>query len=339
MANLSYVHIEETVEDQGPASTAIQRSETRSSNHVDNSDPASPYFLHSSENPSLVLVSTLMNGKNYHGWARAIKMASISKNKFSFVNGDISAPNPSDSQYAAWERCNTNGSLMDELYRLRQGDSSVSDYYTRIKILWDELEALQPTPTCTCVRPCYSIASDVKNIREKDYSIRFLKGLNDQFSNVRSQIMLMNPLPLVNRVFSLIMQQERQLHLEGVFNNQEVHKAFYNSNEQVQGRVRFQARGRGRGSFTGKGRSGSSRLCTYCGKTSHIVETCFEKHGYPPGYKQKGATHKANVAVVPKDQMQASMEGIRNPSHIDLQDGFTNSQYQTTLEMIQQSLQ
>jgi len=28
--------------------------------------------------------------------------------------------------------------------------------------------------------------------------------------------------------------------------------------------------------------------CTYCGKTGHTIDRCYEKHGYPPGYKARG---------------------------------------------------
>lgn len=45
---------------------------------------------------------------------------------------------------------------------------------------------------------------------EQDYVITFLIGLNDQFSIVRSQILLMNLLLPPDKVFSLIFQQEQQ---------------------------------------------------------------------------------------------------------------------------------
>jgi len=41
--------------------------------------------------------------------------------------------------------------------------------------------------------------------------MRFLKGLNDQFSTTRSQILIMVPLSSMNKVYSLIIQQERQV--------------------------------------------------------------------------------------------------------------------------------
>lgn len=39
---------------------------------------------------------------------------------------------------------------------------------------------------------------------EGDYVIRFFKGLNEEFAVVRSQMMLLDPFPSINKAFSLI---------------------------------------------------------------------------------------------------------------------------------------
>ncbi|XP_061360441.1 uncharacterized protein LOC133304424 [Gastrolobium bilobum] len=131
----------------------------------------------------------------------------------------------------------------------------------------------------------------------------------------------MDPLPSVNHVFSLVAQQERQLQIEGNASNHDPSRIFFNSVEQIQEIGQSQGRGRG------------SRLCTYCGKTSHTIETCFEKHGYPPGYKQRSVVHKVNAAVNEdkgSDQIYSTQA--------ETKESFTKSQYQTIMEMIQQSM-
>ncbi|XP_031250195.1 uncharacterized protein LOC116143505 [Pistacia vera] len=70
-------------------------------------NPSSPYFLHPNENPTLVLVSPVLTSTNYHSWARAMKMALLSKNKLKFVDGSLQAPSSIDPLYLAWECCNT----------------------------------------------------------------------------------------------------------------------------------------------------------------------------------------------------------------------------------------
>ena len=44
--------------------------------------------------------------------------------------------------------------------------------------------------------------------------MQFLMGLNDVYSSVRSQILLMDPLPSVNKAYSLILQDESQRLLQ-----------------------------------------------------------------------------------------------------------------------------
>lgn len=43
--------------------------------------------------------------------------------------------------------------------------------------------------------------------------IRFLKGLNEKFNSSKSQIMMMNLIPNIEEVFSLVIQHERELSL------------------------------------------------------------------------------------------------------------------------------
>ena len=42
----------------------------------------------------------------------------------------------------------------------------------------------------------------------------------------------------------------------------------------------------------GKGKSGKGgKICSFCGKSGHTVDTYFKKHGFPPYYKKgQGAT-------------------------------------------------
>ena len=124
--------------------------------------------------------------------------------------------------------------------------------------------------------------------------MRFLKGLNDQYSGVRFQILLMSPLPPITTVFSLVVQQERQFNSENNVDS----KALAASTATAAGK------GSGFSSFNGdrkpgkdkfsKGQSGNGgKVCSYCGKNGHMVNTCFKKHGFPP-YFNKGLGSSIN---------------------------------------------
>ncbi|XP_072072018.1 uncharacterized protein [Arachis hypogaea] len=239
-------------------------------------DFSSPYYIHPSESPTSVLVSPVLTGNNYHSWSRAFSMAVISKNKSGFLTGSLPSPSSDDPQFSLWERCNNLTDLLriaelqEEVYALKQGTQSVTDFYTSLKILWEELENSRPLPSCSC---------PAKNHRTQDFVIRFLKGLDERFSVVRSQLLLLDPLPPVNRIFAMVIQHERQLQaLFGILEEPRILAAAAENCRSSSGRGRSFSSGIGRSS------SFSSKMCTYCGRTGHTVEVCYSKHGYPPGH-------------------------------------------------------
>ena len=98
------------------------------------------------------------------------------------------------------------GRLQHELYALQQGALSVSAYFTELSGLWEELDCYRPVYTCACQVRCSCVAARNPPIhREQDYIIRFLTGLNDEYENARSQILMMEPVPSLNKVFSMIL--------------------------------------------------------------------------------------------------------------------------------------
>ncbi|KAF1884101.1 hypothetical protein Lal_00046387 [Lupinus albus] len=105
--------------------------------------------------------------------------------------------------------------LQETIASIKQGSLTVTNYFTELKIMWDEMDNFRLLPKCCCEIP-YSCDALIKgkNHRTKDRVIRFLRGLNDAYASVSSQIMLIEPLPNMSRVFSLIVQQERQLSTE-----------------------------------------------------------------------------------------------------------------------------
>jgi hypothetical protein len=92
--------------------------------------------------------------------------------------------------------------LQKSISALSQENLSVSAYFTRLKSLWDELSNYRPIPTCTCSPSCScgTLSSIVDNYNQ-EYIFQFLMGLNDSFSNIRGQILLIDPLPSINKVF------------------------------------------------------------------------------------------------------------------------------------------
>ncbi|CAN1226049.1 Retrovirus-related Pol polyprotein from transposon RE2 [Linum grandiflorum] len=72
----------------------------------------------------------------------------------------------------------------------------------------------RPVPTCSCVPRCScSALTTVRDYFRTEQIIRFLRGLNAGFSSVRSQILRSDPLPTINLVFSMVIQEEQELGL------------------------------------------------------------------------------------------------------------------------------
>lgn len=59
----------------------------------------------------------------------------------------------------------------------------------------------------------------IKKYRDENYVIRFLKGLNEQYSHVKSQVLMLEPLPPLTKVFSMVVQQERQMNTTVIANS------------------------------------------------------------------------------------------------------------------------
>ncbi|XP_068504325.1 uncharacterized protein [Phaseolus vulgaris] len=96
-----------------------------SSNQDPTQNPSNPYYLHPGENPG---TDIQLDDINYHPWSRAMCRALLSKKKHKFIDGTLPAPKP--------------------------GERTITEFYTDLKILWEELEALRPTLDCKCKIKC-----------------------------------------------------------------------------------------------------------------------------------------------------------------------------------------
>lgn len=69
--------------------------------------------------------------------------------------------------------------LIEEFYFLKQGSMGVSQYFTNLKVIWDEMSILRSISNCSCEPACYQDChafNAVKDHMAADYVIKFLKG-------------------------------------------------------------------------------------------------------------------------------------------------------------------
>ncbi|XP_021833171.1 uncharacterized protein LOC110772984 [Prunus avium] len=212
-------------------------------------DPNNPLYLHHSDQPGVVLVTQLLNDENYPTWSRSMLMALNTKNKEGFVDGTLKKPlHDSSTTLQQWTRCNNlvkswllnsispdiGASIVNndvasdiwndlkeqfthatsvhlfhmeqEIHDCVQGTMTIDAYYTKLKGLWDARDALCSLPSCNC-----GAAKEMFQFHQHQKTMKFLMGLNDVYTGVRGQILLMDPFPAVNKAFSLITQDEKQM--------------------------------------------------------------------------------------------------------------------------------
>ncbi|XP_043717640.1 uncharacterized protein LOC122665551 [Telopea speciosissima] len=145
-----------------------------------------------------------------------------------------------------------------------QGNDSISAYYTIVKGLCDELLSYCTLPACSC-----GAMTTLQSFLETDHLLDFLQGLNDSYAAVRSQILLMDPLPSINKAYSLLLQEERQRSLR------DVHTALP---DQAAMAVTASSLDRRSGSSSS---TKPSYYCTFYNKNGHTESRCFKKNGYP----------------------------------------------------------
>ncbi|XP_065873535.1 uncharacterized protein [Euphorbia lathyris] len=196
--------------------------------------------------------------------------------------------------------------LHDELASLSQGDLSVTDYFTKLQVIWEDLVNFRPILNCDCVPTGAATCTAIKNVRTQqgqDHVIKFLRGLNNNFSMIKTQVLMMEPLPSIEKTFNLVIQHERQVY-EGIdlslLGSLGVTNA--NAGNQSLNSVNF-AQGNNSGF-----KKGAIKKCSYCGKDWHTVDQCYKKHGFPPNFKGK-KKFVANT-VAEEDDSEAGLQDI-----------------------------
>lgn len=174
---------------------------------------------------------------------------------------------------------------------------------------------LSPTPDCTCPVKCScDLIKTFQKKQEIKQVICFLKGLAEVYGTVKSNILMMEPLPTINKAYGIVLQQEGQLQgstisdskfLVNTTTRQSNQGTWRQNNAQVRGSASY-GRGRGNpnyGSEEGRGRGNNynSKLCTFCHKLGHTIDECYSKHGFPPGYRPRNNSTINNLAFTNTD--------------------------------------
>jgi len=210
--------------------------------------------------------------------------------------------------------------IRQEIVENRQGQLSVSSYYTKMKALWDELASYHDPLICTC--------AGLKGLAERDEKERvmqFLMGLNESYSAIRGSILMMSPLPDTRRVHGLILQHERQMD---VANRRDMGTTPHAM--QVQ-------RNPMPPSFNRKPFYTPSRKplkCTHCDGEGHLVDRCYYIIGFPEGHKWHGKHVKPKNKRFTINNVKASGSAATEKPHISEGPMFTTEEYNQIIAML-----
>ncbi|KAF5472443.1 hypothetical protein F2P56_009162 [Juglans regia] len=193
------------------------------------------------------------------------------------------------SAYDIWEELKTRYlrsdgprvfTLEKSLSSISQTSRSITEYFNEFKTLWDEYISYRPIPTCRCgilnQCPC-NLLQNFTERQQSDYVMKFLIGLHDSYSMIRSQLLLQSPLPSMNKVFSLLLQEESQRSLTntiGIPIDSHAMVATQTHKPIATNGTRFT-----------KSKAKVDVICSYCGYNGHLADKCFQLIGYPPRWK------------------------------------------------------
>lgn len=106
---------------------------------------------------------------------------------------------------------------LQELNNLVQTPNmKISEFFTKIKTLWDELDNFNPLPICSCTAANSCTCEITKNCNKMQLNNRvmsFLMRLDKKFGQVRSDMLMMTELPTSAKAYRILQQDETHLDL------------------------------------------------------------------------------------------------------------------------------
>ncbi|XP_074356780.1 uncharacterized protein LOC141696550 [Apium graveolens] len=107
--------------------------------------------------------------------------------------------------------------LCRKLYDLKQANLSITEYYTSMKMVWEELDTLTLLPAVTVsTDEVLKLLEEIHLQKEELRLFQFLNGLDDQYNSQCSQLLLQSPLPTVELACSALEQEEAQRCMLGL---------------------------------------------------------------------------------------------------------------------------
>ncbi|CAH9102115.1 unnamed protein product [Cuscuta epithymum] len=160
--------------------------------------------------------------------------------------------------------------LKEAIRGCRQQGQSVTNYYGRLKGIWDDFDGFRVIPKCTCGGCTCNLESKFYQQIEIEKTHDFLMGLDSEsYGVLRSNILSSNELPSLSKVYQMVVQEER-------------HRNMIRIRDEKVDAIAFAARDVSRMSMP-SGRD-IKLTCSFCKKTGHDYDHCFKRTGKYPDW-------------------------------------------------------
>lgn len=152
--------------------------------------------------------------------------------------------------------------LNKELFGLRQNKQKITEYYTVLSSLWEEIDSMNVLPSVTTAAEDITVLMKAIETQKAESKLfQFLNGLDDVYTPLRSQLLMQHPLPSVDMAYATIQQEEAHRDVLNTAMDDLDVSAMY-SKAPADGNVR-------------------SVSCNACGGKGHSREKCWTVVGYP----------------------------------------------------------
>ncbi|KAK6149071.1 hypothetical protein DH2020_016596 [Rehmannia glutinosa] len=231
--------------------------------------------------------------------------------------------------------------IKTELSECKQRGMSIVAYYGKLKSLWDDLANYDQIPTCTCTGCKCNFSAKLEQRREEEKVHQFLMGLDEvSYGTVRSNLLATEPLPSLNKVYGVLVREERVKTITRV--------------AEERGEIMGLAAHAG-GRLKGRGEAkDQTAICSICSRTGHDSSTCFQVIGYPDWWgdrprgdgkfggrgrgQQRAGTGRGRGGIVRANAAQTLGENVTVATGSDLEKsglaGLTNEQWQNILAIL-----
>ncbi|XP_047340257.1 uncharacterized protein LOC124943840 [Impatiens glandulifera] len=159
--------------------------------------------------------------------------------------------------------------LQKDIVILQQGRNDLEEYYSKVRLLWDEMFSLKPVRRCRCggtktdCDGCF-LETEMLQDDEENKLLQFLMGLNDHYDYVKDQILMQESWPAVYKAFTML---------------QNVEKNNYSRSVQQDSSM-YVREGNDRRNYLDKSKSKNS-ICNHCGGKGHLKEKLFQTSRLP----------------------------------------------------------